>query len=131
MDESFRSLARTQTIFATVGLVCAAAGQALAPRALSPLTYTLSGAFLAFVLYAGKELGRGTHRGILLSLIALMAQVEHLNLAALGVLFLAGPFIELGASRSIVLLNAGAGVVGLLTPIAPTILLPTARGTVH
>ena len=131
MDGSFRSLARTQTVFATVGLICAAAGQALAPRALSPLTYTLSGAFLGLVLYAGKELRRGTHRGILLSLIAQMAQVVHLNLAAFGFLFLAGPFVELGASPSIVLLTAGAGAVGYLALSAPTNLLPGARVAVH
>ena len=131
MDTSFRSLARTQIIFATAGLVCGAAGQALAPRALSSLTYTLSGAFLAFTLYAGKELSRGTQRGILLSLIAQLVQVVHLNFAALGLLFLAGPFVELGASSSVVLVTVGAGAVGYVAPNAPTGLLPGARVAVH
>jgi hypothetical protein len=131
VDESLKSLARTQTVFATAGLVCAAAGQALAPRALSPLTYTLSGAFLAFVLYAGRELSRGTHRGILLSLIAQAAQVVHLNFATLGLLFLAGPFVELGASSSVVLVTAGAGAVGYVASSVPITLLPGARLAVH
>src|SRR6266480_3614827 len=100
IDESFRKLARTQIGFATGGLLCAAVSQTLAPQGLSVFTYTLSGAFFALVLYAGKELARGTRRGVLLSLIAQAAQVVHLNFVGLGVLFFAGPFIEFGASSS-------------------------------
>ncbi len=105
--------------------------QTLAPQGLSVLTYTLSGAFFALVVYAGKELARGTRRGVLLSLIAQAAQVVHLNFVGLGVLFLAGPFVEFGASSSVLLVTAGAGAVGYLGPNAAAALLPGARLAVH
>jgi len=130
-EQSFRSLARTQIVFATGGLLCAAAGQAIAPRAFSPLAYTLSGGFLAFVLYAGKELRRGTRRGIFLSLVAQVSQILHLSFSAFGVLFLAGPFVELGASPSIVLVSAGAGAVAFVAPTSATTPMPGARLELH
>ena len=131
IDEAFRKLARTQIGFATGGLLCAAVSQTLAPQGLSVFTYTLSGAFFALVLYAGKELARGTRRGVLLSLIAQGAQVVHLNFVGLGVLFLAGPFIEFGASSSVLLVTGGAGAVGYLGSNAAAALLPGARLAVH
>ena len=107
-----RRLARVQIGFATGGVLCAAAGQAIWPHAYSILVYTVSGAFLGFVLYAGRELNRGTRRGLFLSLVAQLAQVVHLNLPKLTVLFLAGPFCEFGSSSSINVLTLGVGTVG-------------------
>jgi hypothetical protein len=131
MDESFRKLARIQIGFATAGLLFAAAGQLLAPQGFPVLAYTLSGAFMALVLYAGNELSRGTQRGVLLSLIAQVAQIVHLNYPGLSVLFLAGPFVELGASSNVFLLTGGVGAVGYVAPSAMPATSPGARFALH
>ena len=131
MDDSFRSLAKTQIVFATGGLLVAAGGQAMSLSVASVTTYAISGAFLGLALVAGRELSRGTRRGILLSLLVQGLQIIHLNLRSLGFLFLAGPFLELGASSSIVLVTGGAGAVGYIAPNPTAGFLPGTRLGLH
>ena len=120
IQRDFHTLARLEVAFATIGLLAAAGNEIAVPHGISILDYTLSGAFLAFVLYAGNELRRGTRRGVVLSLVAQGLQLVHLNVSWLSFLFLAGPSIELGVSRGAVLMTASAGSVAALTPIQPT-----------
>src|SRR5262245_24038271 len=124
MDDTFRALARRQIIFATAGMLFAAAGQVFTLQRSTVVVYTISGAFLGLALYAGQELGRGTKRGILLSLVVQALQIVQLNFPSLGFFFLAGPFVELGASSSILLVTGGAGALGYIANNPTTGFLP-------
>ena len=130
--EACRKIARVEIAFAMIGIVTAALTQALYPRAISLVAWTLSGAFLALVLYAGRHLAQGTRRGVLLSFIAQALQVVHLNLRSFHYFVVAGPLIELGSSRSIVQLSGGAGAVAAvgrgLTPFGQ---LPGLEAQLH
>jgi hypothetical protein len=108
--DSLKNLARTEVAFATVGLVLASGAFVVHRDSRSLVGYTLAGAFLAFLLYAGRELQRGTRKGIVLSLVAQLLQVVHLNTDALVLFFLGGPWLEIGASKALVQVTVGVSV---------------------
>lgn len=113
------ALARVEVAFAAAGLVLAAGVATLRSSGRSVVAYTVAGAFLSLCLYAGRELSRGTRRGLTLSLLVQALQVVHVNMRSFGVLFLAGPWLEVGMSRSLVGVTLGGGAVAWLVPVMP------------
>src|SRR5690349_19683339 len=105
-----------EVVFATVGLVLTSGAVVVHQDSRSLVGYTLAGAFLALLLYAGNELQRGTRKGIVLSLVAQLLQVVHLNTGALVLLFLGGPWLEIGASQALVQVTLGGGAVVSVFP---------------
>ena len=114
--DELKTLARTEVAFATVGLVLASGAFVVHRDSRALVGYSLAGAFLAFLLYAGNELQRGTRRGIVLSLIAQLLQVVHLNTDALVLFFLGGPWLEIGASKTLLQVTVGGGAVVSVFP---------------
>ncbi len=116
MTNAIEIIAWLEIVSGMIGYLLVAVFFYVAPRAAPLWAYTLTGAFLALVIYAGRQLRSGTPRGALLSLALQVMQSVHVVAGRFQILFLAGPFVDVAASRRWIGARGGIGAVASLSP---------------
>ncbi len=119
MTPATETVAWLEILSGTTGYLLVAGFFLVAPLSAPMWAYTLTGAFLAVLIYAGRELRAGTQRGLRLSIVLQVIQSIHVAVPGLQVFCVAGPFADLTVSPQWVGLRGGIGAVALLSSLTP------------